>query len=165
MERGALSQAWCTALRLANNASPSLERTHAPRATAKPLGIAVELGANRRLSDARSAAFSRASRASIALGAEEPCGPRRSQRATLAQRIERAFAGASRTKRATFSLGRGDARVHVILQTIGERATLLAICRAEQRPIVARALLQARVALARRGIGVELCPLGERACS
>lgn len=88
------------------------------------------------------------------------------RRPLLAARIERAFAGPpSHPKRATFSMGRGSARVHVILQTSGGHATLLAICRPELRAVVGRALAQARFALAARGIGVELQSSGGRRCS
>jgi hypothetical protein len=166
MDRRSLSQAWYTALRLARNASPhSIVPPRALLATATPPARVVDLGVNHRQNVVRNAAFSRARRICIEFGAHERCERRRAQRFTLAQRIERTFAGTSRTKRATFSLGRGDARVHVILQTTGERSTLLAICHVEQRRIVERALSQARLALARRGIGVEFCPIGGSACS
>jgi hypothetical protein len=75
----------------------------------------------------------------------------------LAVRIARAFSDPRwRPKRATFSMGRGNARVHVILQTKGDSTTLVAVCRPELRAIVGRALTDARIALAARGIGVEV---------
>lgn len=78
-------------------------------------------------------------------------------RRPLAQRIEHVFGRpSSHPKRATFSIGRGNARVHIIVQTKGERTTLVAICRPEMRAVVARALTQARFALGSRGIGIEL---------
>lgn len=81
---------------------------------------------------------------------------RRALRGPLGQRIEQAFCDSRwHPKRATFSIGRGSARVHVILQTSGTRMTLLALCRPEMRSIVARALAQARLALAARGFGVD----------
>ncbi len=88
------------------------------------------------------------------------------RRCALARRIERAFAQPnSHAKRATFSMGRGNARVHIILQTKGECTALLAICRPELRHVVARALAQARLALAARGIGIELRGSGAGECS
>ncbi|MBV9719601.1 MAG: hypothetical protein JOZ77_09785 [Candidatus Eremiobacteraeota bacterium] len=86
--------------------------------------------------------------------------------AALEQRIERVFSNASFSpRRATFSLGRGSARIHVILQTQGSRTTLLALCRPEMRALVAEALSHARIALAARNIGVEMRPVGGRECS
>jgi hypothetical protein len=86
--------------------------------------------------------------------------------ASLSRRIERSFSqtGAPR-RRATFSLGRGYARVHVILQTNGNTATLVALCRPEMRGVVGRALLQARCALAARGITLELQLKKGQTCS
>jgi hypothetical protein len=83
----------------------------------------------------------------------------------LSQRIERRFAHpTSQVKRATFSMGRGAARVHVILQTNGNVATLVALCRPQMRGIVARALVQARVALSTRGVLLDFETRGKR-CS
>ncbi|HXO17241.1 MAG TPA: hypothetical protein VN909_03645 [Candidatus Dormibacteraeota bacterium] len=91
---------------------------------------------------------------------------RRTVRSKLAVQIERTFADpGSHVRRATFSLGRGSVRVHVILQTKGEHAVLLAICSPEVRGIVSRALTQARHALAARGIDLELRKNEDRTCS
>jgi hypothetical protein len=88
------------------------------------------------------------------------------RRALLAERIERTFAkAATAPKRATFSMGRGAARVHVILQTSRTGIVLLALCHPDMRVTVARALAQARVALAARGIGIELRTPEEFVCS
>jgi hypothetical protein len=83
----------------------------------------------------------------------------------LSQRIERRFAhSTSHLRRATFSMGRGAARVHVILQTNGNVATLVALCRPQMRGVVARALAQARLALATRGVLLDCETRGKR-CS
>jgi hypothetical protein len=83
----------------------------------------------------------------------------------LSQRIERRFAHSTlQVKRATFSMGRGAARVHVILQTNGNVATLVALCRPQMRGVVARALAQARFALATRGVLLDFETQGKR-CS
>jgi hypothetical protein len=168
MDRRALSQAWYTALRLAP------QTTSAPRpatlAQSGPLtGTAHSLVTNQRTAR-RPNAFSPAATFSSsrrgATGFGEVQGPARPARGgTLAERIERTFAGSPLpAKRATFSLGRGNARIHIILQTIAERPTLVALCRPELRTVVGRALAQARLGLARRGIGVELCTVGDRVC-
>ena len=90
---------------------------------------------------------------------------RRSQKSRLAAGIERAFGAASTPRRATFSLGRGNARVHVVLQTTPAGTMLVALCRPELRADVGQALAQARAALAARGIALDLRRLGGRACS
>ena len=83
----------------------------------------------------------------------------------LSQRIERRFAHSTpQVRRATFSMGRGAARVHVILQTNGNVATLVALCRPQMRGVVARALAQARLALATRGVLLDCETRGKR-CS
>jgi hypothetical protein len=165
MDRRALSQAWYTALRLAPNAQIASQRS-APAQLAPVPNIADRFAEKRELPRRMGPASYGATLPSahrVANGFDGMQGAtREARRRTLAERIARAFAGAERTaKRATFSLGRGNARVHVVLQTIGERPTLLALCRPEVQPVVRRALTQARLALARRGIGVELCALGE----
>jgi hypothetical protein len=89
------------------------------------------------------------------------------RRSPLAERIEHAFADrcSHLPQRATLAIGRGNARVHLILQTKGERATLLALCRPDMRLVVGRALADARVALAARGVGVDILDWGGRSCS
>lgn len=86
--------------------------------------------------------------------------------APLSRRIEQRFSGAqAQPRRATFSLGRGFARVHVVLQSNGNTATLVAICRPELQGVVASALARARLVLAARGIVVDLQTKGSKACS
>jgi hypothetical protein len=90
---------------------------------------------------------------------------RRAARTPLARRIERTFAAATPPQRATFSLGNGTARVHVILQTSGDRSALVALCRPELQAVVSRALAQAGRALAARGIAIEMRARGAVRCS
>jgi hypothetical protein len=83
----------------------------------------------------------------------------------LSRRIERTFFRQSAPlRRATFSLGRGRARVHVILQSTASTVTLVALCRPEMRRVVARALAQARWALAARGIQFNHAQGGGKPC-
>ncbi|HZY95871.1 MAG TPA: hypothetical protein VFE35_02090 [Candidatus Cybelea sp.] len=90
----------------------------------------------------------------------------RKVRSPLARAIEAAlFNPRENSARATVSMGRGSARIVVMLQTKGNRTTLIALCRPELRDAVARALTQARLTLAARGIGVELAAKGVRRCS
>jgi hypothetical protein len=168
MDPRSLSQAWYSALRFG---------TQAKRATHSQSRGTVAMQMNARLPDRQRLAHRGTVETPLprVLAPKRACPtakvavdqlqPRR-LRGTLAERIERAFANpASPVKRATFSLGRGTARVHVILQTKGSSTTLLALCRPEVRVAVARALAHARAALGSRGIGVEVRALGESACS
>jgi hypothetical protein len=84
----------------------------------------------------------------------------------LSRRIERTFfRPEGPVRRATFSLGPGGARVHIILQSNAGTVTLVALCRPEMRELVARALAQARLALAARGFEIALLSDGEPLCS
>jgi hypothetical protein len=167
IDRRALSQAWCSALRVgaerqraaiwAPCESNDLAKVRAPARHIEPVSFGTK----------KSPRLARGGRAKAAKpGNEAAAVARRSVRAPLAARIERAFsAERAHPKRATFSLGRGDARVHVILQSNGEQMMLLALCAPELRLIVGRALLQARNALAARGIPLTLGVHGGRRCS
>jgi hypothetical protein len=170
IDRRALSQAWYSALRFAPQ-SPQLQ--HQPSFDRG--GMQAYRGALRSVAPQSSRATSpgmlrsqaiKSKRAANACGRDGAAGARNgASRARLAERIERTFGSpATNLKRATFSLGPGSARVHVVMQTAGARTTLLAICRPELRQVVARALAQARAALAARGIGVEFCAIGSVEC-
>lgn len=169
IDRRALSQAWYSALRLA--AQPAPAPLGAPRRRA---GDAY--GTARRCAPQREPAAKAGatplhlvrSRGAVSHSVREGAGCLRrvSRGARLAERIERTFADPhANPKRATFTIGRGNARVHVVLQTSGGRTTLLAVCKPEVRVLVARALVQARIALAARGVGIEFCAIGAAECS
>ncbi len=167
IDRRALSQAWYSALGMASQSAKPRAVPTAASARAHPLAARRENAAPslRRNSEILRPPAIRTKRIASAPGRESATPLHRSAgRGRLAERIERAFsASGGNPKRATFSLGRGSARVHVILQTSAGRTTLLAICRPELRNVVARALSQARIALAARG--VEFCAIGAVACS
>lgn len=169
IDRRALSQAWYSALRFSPPAQPALNvRACTARLCALDGGQRIECGsrtprnARRELQAVR---IARNTPAAIHADGEALARRRRAPGSPLAVRIERTFAERSYPKRATFSLGRGGARVHVILQSTGERTTLIALCRPELRVVVSRALTQARTALAARGISLELRAFGGRGCS
>jgi hypothetical protein len=167
IDRRALSQAWYSALRLARDgpAAPTPPARPSQNAAVARLGQArSDLG----MADTRDAALpavhARADRFASLSHAASDAGVRRVRLTPLARAIGDAFANPrAPARRATFSMGRGGARIHVILQTNGARTTLVALCRPEIRAIVARALNEARLALAARGI--ELCTKGVRRCS
>jgi hypothetical protein len=168
IDRRALSQAWYAALRLGRRASqppPASVREGLSRAAlraahpgARPVTPAPFREAAAPRSNAakelRSGAAVERARSRVA----------RAIRPQLAGAIEKAFADAA-LRRATFSVGRGSARIHVVLQTKGNRTTLIALCSPQLSASVARALAQARVALSARGIGVEVRAQGGNACS
>jgi hypothetical protein len=159
IDRRALPQAWYSALHLARPQvlAQTLPVRHlcALRCAAKPACPARgEIGGTARSqTQSRQQIGSRSSRIAVSHAFGEPpnrvVGP-------LSKQVESKFSHPTvRLRRATFSLGRGNARVHVMLQSNGNRITLVALCRPEMRVVVAQALAQARVALAARGIPVE----------
>jgi hypothetical protein len=161
IDRRALSQAWYTALRLASRGQRISDGTRPRHRVFTPAPARTQ---NATVSAHRTEVETRPPRATptkpTAISGDEETQNalrRRARCCALAQRIERAFGDSSaHPRRATFSMGQGNARVHVILQTRGTSTTLLALCRPELRTVVARALAQARFALAARGIVVEM---------
>jgi hypothetical protein len=166
IDRRALSEAWYSALRL--------ERGDAERAGGghrRPTGVAYELPVVRRQCHAsfeRSIEHYRAQSTQSASAPEPQAGSAIAPNRTvfpLSGRIERTFFRQSAPlRRATFSLGRGRSRVHVILQSTAGTVTLIALCRPEMRHVVARALAQARWALAARGIQFKHVRSGGKPC-
>ena len=167
IDRRALSQAWYSALRFsAGERGGVISRCAAdpPRsATIVPFRLRSFESIVHAGCGARPAYAPR--RAATGTFANEGLPRAQRKRLSLARRIERTFADVQPCpKRATFSLGRGNARVHIILQTIGTSSMLLALCRPELRAVVRDALGQARAALAARGISVELRLAESRQC-
>ena len=81
---------------------------------------------------------------------------RREPRLPLTRRIERRlFERTSSTARTAFAVGEGTGRVVVVLHATGGRVRLVALCSPALRRTVARALDQARFALAARGIALD----------
>jgi hypothetical protein len=169
IDRRALSQAWYAALQRAPRqptTAAATQRASMPaRAFDRVRPSVVPARRGKRLRCAVPNAQGKPARralADVAAGAQRRCR----FRSELAGRIERAFFDArGALRRATFSLGRGNVRVHVILQTKGGKAVLLALCPPEIRDVVARALTEARLALAARGIGLEVHAREIRRCS
>lgn len=168
IDRRALSQAWYSALNLARDVTPSTPRTDvgvAAKSLSQKLSRPVPAGRIGRSASPRVPT-------PPALGTARPVVAEIASRqrgrlvVPLARQIERRFLGAPlAVKRATFSIGNGGARVHVVLQTTGSSAILIALCRPQMREIVARALAEARRVLAARGIVVELAAKGLHRCS
>jgi|SRR5579872_1989652 len=156
IDRRALSQAWFSALRLAHD--PPASAT--PRAT-RPQATAVERSRPDvpRTGDVpRESSIVRSTRETdrrVKRG--EVLIERRAPRSPLARKIERVFLDPrTRIQRATFSVNGTRARMHVTLQTNGQRMRLVAICPPAVRTEVTQALAQARYALASRGIDLTV---------
>ena len=157
IDRRALSQAWYSALHVAREPAMQRPAARAPvreaargpvslRPDEQPRGRSVVPAARRGSEE----------HAPRALPQE-----RRAERSPLACRIERTFLRtARRAPRATFTLEGTKSRVHVALQATPNGLRLVAICPQDVRTRVARALEQARYALALRGIALH-CELRE----
>ncbi len=156
IDRRSLSQAWYSALHLAHDgtrvATLSTKQTPLPPANAADRCIAQA----ERQREARGfpAAHIAKNRRHHTQAHHIPVD-RRALRSALARKIERTFLNPRHhVQRATFSLEGTQARVHVSLQRNGSRLRLVAVCAPAVRPAVARALQEARYALADRGIAL-----------
>jgi hypothetical protein len=157
IDRRALSQAWYSALRCAREAKTPAPLRPQPFAPQAPKRRANAAGAFRlraldcgiaHVPSARNARVQR-----VVPGLYE----RRAERSSLAREIERIFLdprGVAR--RSSFTIGKNGERVHVILQSKGDRVTLVAVCAPAMRAIVVKALAQARFALAGRRIALQV---------
>lgn len=155
IDRRALSQAWYSALHLAqaSHAQSISAHGHTDATVCEPTQRPEQshdcAHAGRHDTSARSRAA--ASELRVA-GAPE----RRAMRSVLARRIERTFLNPlARPRRATFAIDGTRARVHVALQTTPGGMRIVAVCPASIRSRVSRALDEARYALAARGIALS----------
>jgi hypothetical protein len=87
---------------------------------------------------------------------------RRPGPSTLAARIGRKLE--ARAKRATVQIDGDRGRVHLIVQNVGTRMRIIAICPNDVKARVARAIDEARYALAARGVITELSVKGASEC-
>jgi len=152
IDRRALSQAWYSALHLASASAGSRPARVAPSAQSarshkNPSAAAI------RASRARVASNPRVVRANRERPVCQVAADRRSPRSQLARGIERVAARPLASARAASFAVRGPhGRVQILLRSQGGRTHLIAVCTPEARVDVARALEQARYALARGGI-------------
>src|SRR6516162_9538097 len=170
IDRRVLSLAWYSALRLAQEDSIPFTcgpgRVRSSASGTLPRWKVSHAAVDRRDVPARAARISRASTLGPCGNAHAKNGFRRAVRSLVIRASHNGYADSRVScRRATFTLGRGSARIHVVLQTKGDRTTLVALCRPELRRVVARALAATRLALAARGIGVDLAAQGVRQCS
>ena len=157
IDRRSLSQAWYSALHLATHDRPQNERAISPaRRGARACVEAHEPASPQRglrVTELRVVPH-RSEASSRCLPHEE----RRTSRSRLARQIERTFLDPARRGivRATFTIGGTRTRVHVALQWGAAGARLVAVCPPAARDRVARALEEARYALAVRGIALRI---------
>lgn len=156
-DRRALSQAWYSALHLAERSRPR-DRGGLPRARSRHEPQTAH--AEQRIAGhpAGSPAAARPSHEADTPRRMETRGAaeRRAPKTELAHRIERRIARhAPRTAPASFAISAGDGRVHVLVRSDGAATRIVAVCAPALRASVERALAQARFALAGRGMRTE----------
>jgi len=163
-DRRALSQAWYSALHLAERsalgsraiaarcgtAASSVAREPVPRTPLRAVSAAhaapVRYRAPLRGRDTPHRAAAAASRPE-----------RREPKTALAQHLERALIRrVPRAPATSFALRAGLGRVHLSVRSDGERTRVIAVCSPSVRERVERALAQARFALAGRGVAAEV---------
>ena len=165
IDRRSLSQAWYSALHLAHSSPlPAGSALPAPEkpAASSPLQLRRDAAPRRAvpLAPVRPGAPRRPP--AVAGAACE----RRAPRSPLARGIERAMLDRSAASgRSAFAIKTGETRVVVVLHARGNRVRLVALCAPASRRAVARALEQARFALAARGIALDAHLGGDVRCS
>ncbi len=154
LDRRSLSQAWYSALYGDGKTACSQTSAVKPRTSS--------VTAPREPMVQRSVLFHEASASTTTHARAAVCAPRggdverRGPHSPLARKIERAFLHSGNVPRkAAFALDGEHGRVQVILQSRGSQFKLVAICPPKAKAQVARALAQARYALALRGIELE----------
>lgn len=161
IDRRALSQAWYSALHLAQppagkapSGSPPLPAAFRPAAAAQLRLDPTHAAAGAGMPGSRG---SRAERAAPTLPAPE----RRSATGALARRIEHAVRkhrAAGSLRPAAIAIDAGNGRVRVFVRTDGATTRIVALCAPQLRERVDRALAHARFALAGAGVALEVAP-------
>jgi hypothetical protein len=158
IDRRALSQAWFSALHLAQPPSGTV----APRpASATPAVAARPRVTGSGALPAAGAPAARPQTAVRALPAGSVLTERRASAGDLARRIERAIDrhGAVRPLRTvTIAVNAGDGRVQLLVRGDGATTRIIALCAPHLRERVDRALAHARFALAAGGMRAEVQP-------
>jgi hypothetical protein len=159
-DRRALSQAWYSALRVAE-CRPRMPCAAVTRISLPPFSTLVRQPASRttsmRLPSGANPARA-SSRESSGRGAGAVSGPeRRLPKTALAWRLEHTLIRrAPCAGSASFALRAGNGRVHLLVRSDGVRTRLIAVCAPSLRERVERALAHARFALVGRGVAAEV---------
>jgi hypothetical protein len=168
IDRRALSQAWYSALRCAREVTPQApSRVRSLLEPSPKCSTRADSPARVRTPERAGvhALQARPAPARRDRPVAEMRDERRAQRSRLARDIERTLLDPPQVaRRASFTLGGNGKRVHVVLQTKGDRVTLVAVCPPSVRTIVSEALAQARYALAGRRVTLDV-ERGVASCS
>lgn len=153
-DRRALSEAWFSALHVHKEAQQSKPLSPAARAAGPVTGTIQRGGRDGARVQPVALLPQRTLRSGGAARVAEtpPCAERRSSRSKLARQIVRTFSRPAPPNHASFSIGEHRGRVQILLRSDGPFVTLVALCAPAARASVARALADARYALAMRGI-------------
>jgi hypothetical protein len=159
-DRRALSQAWYSALHLAERTAPARQHRLPPASPGSPgtapaacrseSGRGASAAGGRNVRDPRSA--------TICPRGENATAPdRRAPKTELARRIENGVARRRAIEgSAAFAVRAGSERVHVLVRCSGAQTRIVAVCSPPLRERVERALAHARFALAGRGVAAEV---------
>lgn len=163
IDRRALSQAWYSALHLAQSpphpSQPQAQRRSATQAFAGNVTARAKASGHVQTPSPRVAR-----RAALVTPRAGAACDRRTERSRLGAQIERAFLRqGNAAQRTSIVVEGGRERVHLTLQRLSGGLTLVAVCSPRARDTVSRALNEARYALARRGISLTLA-LEDLAC-
>lgn len=158
-DRRALSQAWYSALHVAERTPHPALRSVARREVTP--AVAARRAIPPRVSSPVSRAGTRAVAAAVAETRRLRSGAgsdfeRRVPKTALARRVEGVLARRVPGAFASFVLRNGDGRVRLVVRSDGARTRVFAICAPALRERVERALAQARFALAGRGVRAEV---------
>jgi hypothetical protein len=163
-DRRALSQAWYSALHLAERSAQG-SRAIAARCGPAASSVAREPVPRTPLRAPSAAHAAAARRRTAVRGRETPHRAvvassrteRREPKTALAQHLERALIRrVPRAPATSFALRAGLGRVHLLVRSDGQRTRVIAVCSPSVRERVERALAQARFALAGRGVAAEV---------
>lgn len=155
IDRRALSQAWYSALHLARRSHEG-DRSIAVCTVRSQAHEKTPVSFERTSPNVRAPLSTRVHREAERIERDPQPLERRAIRSSLARKIEHAFLRPNVTaKRATFTIDGTAARVQVSMQHTRSGLRLIAVCPSHTRKSVARALEQARYALAARGISVD----------
>jgi len=160
-DRRALSQAWYSALHLAEPMTPSLRARLAPGPATAARGTpqnARAAGGEALARNVRTAhGYRAAPRASQSQRRETSAAPERRIPTELARRIERGLSRrAPRGGASSFTVAAAGGRVHLIVRSDGASTRVVAVCAPPLRERVERALAHVRFALAGSGLRAEV---------
>ena len=158
-DRRALSQAWYSALHVAEHApAAAVPRARVARGTPQSAAVRpapVARGAAGRGAVAPNGAQLHRATSARCNGPAAFAPERRAPQTELARRIERGLARRVRGAPASFAVSVAGGRVQLLVRSDGARTRVVAVCAPNVRERVDRALAHARFALAAAGLRTE----------